>query len=188
MATSKGTRSVTWKLLIMTTLLANVLKSARAFIPSRRREGLGSLSSIGRQSQRFQSVAGPARLRSSPASTYQRKQVQQPFRLFAQTAEKADAAANNVDGICTPPDFATEANEKYFEFARLEKSIYEWWEESGYFQPSADLKKKPYVIPMPPPNVTGYLHMGHAMFVALQDIMARFHRMRGKATLWLPGT
>lgn len=171
----------------MTTLLANVLKSARAFIPSRRREGLASLSSIGSRSQRFQSAAGPLRLKTSPVNTYQRKHLQQPFRLFAQTIDKTDNA-NCVGGICTPPDFATEANEKYFEFARLEKSIYEWWEQSGYFQPSADLKKKPYVIPMPPPNVTGYLHMGHAMFVALQDIMARFHRMRGKATLWLPGT
>lgn len=86
------------------------------------------------------------------------------------------------------PNFQNEADAKYFEFARLEKSIYEWWEDAGYFKPSSDMKKKPYVIPMPPPNVTGYLHMGHAMFVALQDILARFHRMRGEPTLWLPGT
>jgi len=86
------------------------------------------------------------------------------------------------------PVFLKEADAKYFEFARLEKDIYEWWESQGYFKPAPELGKKPYVIPMPPPNVTGYLHMGHAMFVALQDIMARFHRMRGEATLWLPGT
>lgn len=86
------------------------------------------------------------------------------------------------------PDFTKEAEEKYFEYARLEKNIYEWWESKGFFEPAADNGKKPYVIPMPPPNVTGYLHMGHAMFVALQDIMARFHRMRGEPTLWLPGT
>ena len=86
------------------------------------------------------------------------------------------------------PDFTREAEEKYFEYARLEKNIYEWWESKGYFEPAKDNGKKPYVIPMPPPNVTGYLHMGHAMFVALQDIMARFHRMRGEPTLWLPGT
>lgn len=86
------------------------------------------------------------------------------------------------------PDFKKEAEEKYFEYARLEKNIYEWWETKGYFEPAPDNGKKPYVIPMPPPNVTGYLHMGHAMFVALQDIMARFHRMRGEPTLWLPGT
>ena len=77
---------------------------------------------------------------------------------------------------------------KYFEFDKLESSIYNWWESSGYFKPDQDPLKKPFVIPMPPPNVTGYLHMGHAMFVALQDIMSRFHRMRGKSTLWLPGT
>jgi len=98
------------------------------------------------------------------------------------------------------PDFENEVNEKYFEFQRLESSIYNWWEISGYFKPhessssdddgggTAKKKKKPFVIPMPPPNVTGYLHMGHAIFVALQDIMARFHRMRGRPTLWLPGT
>jgi valyl-tRNA synthetase len=88
----------------------------------------------------------------------------------------------------TKPDFKKEAEEKYFEYGRLESSIYKWWEEQGYFQPAPDNGKKPYVVPMPPPNVTGYLHMGHAMFVALQDIMARFHRMRGEPTLWLPGT
>ena len=62
------------------------------------------------------------------------------------------------------------------------------WEKSGYFQPSEDTDKECFVISMPPPNVTGRLHMGHAMFVALEDIMARFHRMRGNPTLWLPGT
>lgn len=97
-------------------------------------------------------------------------------------------AASKTRLLASTPEFQKEADAKYFEYERLEKGIYEWWESSGYFKPSADVSKKPYVIPMPPPNVTGYLHMGHAMFVALQDIMARFHRMRGKATLWLPGT
>ena len=84
----------------------------------------------------------------------------------------------------------------------FEKDIYQWWEESGCFQPDAQnlsrslktttttttSEKKPYVLPMPPPNVTGRLHMGHAIFVALQDVLARFHRMRGRPVLWLPGT
>jgi hypothetical protein len=78
----------------------------------------------------------------------------------------------------------------------FEKQVYEWWENSGCFNPdtsssssSSDGKKKePYVLPMPPPNVTGRLHMGHAIFVALQDVLARFHRMRGKEVLWTPGT
>ena len=64
------------------------------------------------------------------------------------------------------------------------------WEASGYFKPTEYKKgeKQSYVLPMPPPNVTGGLHMGHAMFVALQDILARYHRMKGEPTLWLPGT
>jgi len=75
----------------------------------------------------------------------------------------------------------------------FEADIYRWWENSGCFDPDAKQKpwkgqKSPYVLPMPPPNVTGRLHMGHAIFVALQDVLARFHRMRGRPVLWLPGT
>jgi valyl-tRNA synthetase len=69
----------------------------------------------------------------------------------------------------------------------MEKEIYQWWEKNGYFQPKDDGKGK-FVISMPPPNVTGYLHMGHAIFLALQDLMIRYHRMRGVMTLWTPGT
>jgi len=81
-----------------------------------------------------------------------------------------------------------------YEPAEFESAIYKWWEDAGCFQPDAkrgmDNNKnlKPYVLPMPPPNVTGRLHMGHAIFVALQDVLARFHRMRGRPVLWLPGT
>lgn len=75
----------------------------------------------------------------------------------------------------------------------FESEIYKWWETSGCFEPDAkqkpyDGQKESYVLPMPPPNVTGRLHMGHAIFVALQDVLARFHRMRGRPVLWLPGT
>jgi hypothetical protein len=62
------------------------------------------------------------------------------------------------------------------------------WESSGYFQPDANAPGEPFVISMPPPNVTGKLHMGHAMFVTLQDIMIRYARMAGRRALWLPGT
>ncbi len=72
--------------------------------------------------------------------------------------------------------------------SEVEQRLYEWWEQSGYFQPAKDSDQECFVISMPPPNVTGRLHMGHAMFVALEDIMARFQRMRGRPTLWLPGT
>lgn len=80
--------------------------------------------------------------------------------------------------------------DKSYDPQSFESEIYKWWEQQGCFQPSAAKKgeQKPYVLPMPPPNVTGRLHMGHAIFVALQDVLARFHRMRGKPVLWLPGT
>lgn len=86
------------------------------------------------------------------------------------------------------PNFSAEAESKYFEYKQLEQKIYSWWESKGYFKPNQQKDAKSYVIPMPPPNVTGYLHMGHAIFIALQDILARFYRMKGYSTLWLPGT
>jgi valyl-tRNA synthetase len=74
----------------------------------------------------------------------------------------------------------------------VESAWYEWWEKQGYFKPefAADGKVKPagyFVCPHPPPNVTGALHMGHALGDSLQDIMVRFYRMHGKTTLWVPG-
>ena len=86
-----------------------------------------------------------------------------------------------------PVDTSTEMAKQYSP-AEVEEKLYEWWEQSGFFEPAGDETKQCFVIAMPPPNVTGRLHMGHAMFVALEDIMARFHRMRGHPTLWLPGT
>ena len=71
-----------------------------------------------------------------------------------------------------------------------ESRIYKMWEESGYFNPDnlPERHKEKYTISMPPPNVTGILHMGHALMVTLEDVMIRYQRMRGKKTLWLPGT
>src|SRR5699024_9984522 len=72
----------------------------------------------------------------------------------------------------------------------VERGLYDWWDEQGYFAPAnTDLTegKTPFVTIMPPPNVTGVLHVGHALFVALQDIMTRWHRMKGEPSLWLPG-
>ncbi|MDZ4718228.1 MAG: valine--tRNA ligase [Roseiflexaceae bacterium] len=77
---------------------------------------------------------------------------------------------------------------KAYEPQQVEQRLYDWWEQSGFFTPAADPTKKPFTMSMPPPNVTGELHMGHAMFVTLEDVIARWHRMRGEATLWLPGT
>lgn len=68
----------------------------------------------------------------------------------------------------------------------VESKWYDVWDKAGYFQPTND--GKPYVIVIPPPNVTGSLHMGHALNMTVQDVIARYHRMRGYATLWVPGT
>ena len=77
---------------------------------------------------------------------------------------------------------------KVYNPRETEMRLYRWWEERGYFTPHIDWSKEPFVISMPPPNVTGALHMGHAMFVTLEDLMTRYHRMKGDPTLWLPGT
>jgi len=77
--------------------------------------------------------------------------------------------------------------EKAYNHQKNEKQIYDLWEKGGYFTPKIDPTKKPFVIIMPPPNANGVLHIGHAVFVTLQDIMVRYHRMRGVPTLWLPG-
>ena len=77
---------------------------------------------------------------------------------------------------------------KAYEPGKIERKWYNFWLEQGYFTPEIDPKKKPFVIIMPPPNVTGELHLGHALTTTLEDIMVRWQRMTGQPTLWLPGT
>jgi valyl-tRNA synthetase len=84
---------------------------------------------------------------------------------------------------------------KAYDYKTTEPRIYEMWEKGGYFKPSNDPNKpgfdptkKPFVISIPPANVTGELHLGHVMFVAMEDLMIRYHRMKGIPTLWVPGT
>lgn len=84
---------------------------------------------------------------------------------------------------------------KAYDFNGTEERLYKFWEERGYFQPSNDPRnpdfdptKKPFVISIPPANVTGELHTGHALFVSMEDLMIRYHRMKGEPTLWVPGT
>jgi valyl-tRNA synthetase len=77
--------------------------------------------------------------------------------------------------------------EKAYNPAAAEAKWYAHWLEKGYFTPKIDKSKKPWVCIMPPPNVTGALHQGHALFVSLEDLMTRYHRMKGEPTLWLPG-
>ena len=77
---------------------------------------------------------------------------------------------------------------KVYEPQEVESRVYEMWEKNGCFKGHRDPDKKPFTIVMPPPNVTGQLHMGHAMDSTLQDILIRFKRMQGYAALWVPGT
>ncbi len=78
--------------------------------------------------------------------------------------------------------------DKTFDPKSVEKKHYKRWEESGVFAADVSSNRVPYTIPMPPPNVTGSLHMGHALTMTLQDILTRYRRMRGNDTLWQPGT
>ncbi len=84
---------------------------------------------------------------------------------------------------------------KAYDFKDTESRIYEMWEKGGYFkpwndpnEPDFDPNVEPFVISIPPPNVTGELHLGHAMFVSMEDLMIRYHRMKGYSTLWVPGS
>ena len=76
---------------------------------------------------------------------------------------------------------------KTYDPKQVEKKIYDMWEKNGCFRGEIDPDKKPFSIVMPPPNVTGQLHMGHALDATLQDILTRYKRMQGYAALWLPG-
>ena len=77
---------------------------------------------------------------------------------------------------------------KVYDPAEVEQRLYEMWESSGYFHAEADETKEPYTIVIPPPNITGQLHMGHALDNMMQDAIIRTKRMQGFCTLWLPGT
>ena len=80
-------------------------------------------------------------------------------------------------------DLATKYNHRI-----TEDKWYKYWEEKGFFKPRVNLKKRPYTIVIPPPNITGILHMGHALNNTIQDILIRYKRMQGYEALWLPGT
>ena len=69
-----------------------------------------------------------------------------------------------------------------------EAALYRWWEEQGYFRADAEGTAEAYVIPIPPPNVTAVLHMGHGLNNTIQDLLTRWRRMQGRNALWIPGT
>ncbi|PKN77860.1 MAG: valine--tRNA ligase [Candidatus Cloacimonetes bacterium HGW-Cloacimonetes-1] len=76
---------------------------------------------------------------------------------------------------------------KTYDPTQIEKKWYQFWDTNGYFRPTPDPAKKPFTVLIPPPNVTGILHMGHVLNNTLQDVIVRYHRMLGEPTLWLPG-
>ncbi len=76
---------------------------------------------------------------------------------------------------------------KAYEARQIEQKWYRWWEEKGYFKPAQSTDKPPFTILIPPPNVTGILHIGHVLNNTLQDVAVRYQRMMGRPTLWLPG-
>ncbi|NCA67080.1 MAG: valine--tRNA ligase, partial [Clostridia bacterium] len=78
--------------------------------------------------------------------------------------------------------------QKTYQPQEFENSLYEFWESKKYFHAVIDKNKEPFTIVIPPPNITGQLHMGHALNNTIQDIIIRFKRMQGYCTLWLPGT
>ena len=78
--------------------------------------------------------------------------------------------------------------DKLYDHTKFEADIYGLWEKSNAFTPKIDKKKKPFTIIMPPPNANDPLHIGHARFIAIEDVLIRYHRMKGEPTLWLPGS
>jgi valyl-tRNA synthetase len=78
--------------------------------------------------------------------------------------------------------------DKIYNHKDVEDKIYEIWEKKGYFKPEVNPEGKPFSIVLPPPNVTGTLHIGHALMLVIEDVLVRYHRMKGDKTLWLPGT
>ena len=81
-----------------------------------------------------------------------------------------------------------------FEHQKVEQQIYEAWEKSGAFKPANQQigesanQRKPFTIVLPPPNASGKMHMGNVLMIAIEDLMIRYHRMKGDPTLWIPGT
>lgn len=78
--------------------------------------------------------------------------------------------------------------DKAYDHKKVEEKLYSWWEKSGYFKPEVSSKGEPFSMVLPPPNVTGTLHIGHALMLVIQDILVRYNRMKGKKTVWIPGT
>ena len=162
------------------------------------------MRSLRSQMRPFEAIPGQSRTRTSPAvpsliSTFGYRKTPlassssspplgSSYTRRVRASSSSSSAPIAAAAVTATPAAAPPALPKNFDPLESEQRLYSWWEASGFFKPDDAATGEPFVISMPPPNVTGKLHMGHAMFVTLQDIMARFNRMRGRPTLWLPGT
>ncbi|TMD60835.1 MAG: valine--tRNA ligase, partial [Chloroflexi bacterium] len=99
----------------------------------------------------------------------------------------AQFIAPNTPNTPNTPNQASLTLPKAYEPQAVEGKWYRFWEEGGYFKPQPGATGSPFVISMPPPNVTGALHLGHAITATIEDILIRYHRMKGDDTLWVPG-
>ncbi|CAM6095914.1 unnamed protein product [Calypogeia fissa] len=120
------------------------------------------------------------------------KAAAEPSKKAQQKAKKASAADSEVEPVDPPTPSGqkkrlSEEMAKTYNPKAVEASWYEWWEKSGFFAADANSKKPPFVIVIPPPNVTGALHIGHALTSAVEDTIVRWRRMSGYNTLWVPG-
>jgi valyl-tRNA synthetase len=95
---------------------------------------------------------------------------------------------NNIDSNAKPTSAPTSALSDRYNHKDVEERIYQWWESSGFFAAEDKSTKPPFCVILPPPNVTGFLHLGHALNQSIQDTLARWKRMNGFNVLWLPGT
>ncbi|KAF5828074.1 tRNA synthetases class I-domain-containing protein [Dunaliella salina] len=156
--------------------LASLSTGLRGFLAGR----LMGRAPVSRQHQLRQLCIQPIPSRLHPAAT--------PTDVEEITSTRNSGSTSTSTSIASQNPWPKGELPKTFEAASSEPRIYAWWESGGYFRPQENAQGLPYVIPMPPPNVTGKLHMGHAMFATIQDVMIRTARMRGRKTLWLPGT
>lgn len=123
-------------------------------------------------------------------------QAQQPSNASKKSEKKnikKDVEEENVEDYLDPETSLGEKKRlsrlmaKQYSPVAVEKSWYAWWEKSGFFVADAHSSKPPFVIVLPPPNVTGALHIGHALTSSIEDTIIRWRRMSGYNTLWVPG-
>ena len=109
--------------------------------------------------------------------------------LFARDAKEGGLDVAMTKEKLDPPQSVVSFGEKNYRPSAVEQDLYDWWERSGFFTPDENNPNKPFVMMLPLPNVTGDLHLGHALgFGGYEDLMARWHRMLGEPTLYMAGT